>query len=319
MKTKYINLLIALVVSLITLGFYSCSSDDDDGVLIVEESSNLTLTETDVRVVVGETTTVDIIEGNGDYTAFSLNNEIAEVELVDSKILINAISNGRTTVVVSDKSSQYKQISVISWYDEILLDTTNLEFKNKLGHNGNHTVTVLKGNGMYKTTSDNNEIATASVNQNEITINAFKEGSVNITIKDQFDVAAIVSVKVTETNIPFNQEELDEIVKSSEKRYMYNGDLVSGSGYDYYNYFVNNMNLYGWTRWGNYLQIYFPGNKEVGIKEGSVFTYESPYDSYNKEPIFFEIIKNDGITIWAVFSFIKDGKLVYGYFADTIV
>lgn len=313
MKNKYINLLWILITS-ITLGFISCSSDEDS--IVIEKAPELNL-DNIVRINVGSTMSIPIIEGSGQYKVFSLNEAIAEAELVDSNIIINAISNGKTSLVISDKSSQYKQVTVISLYDEIVLDTTNLDFKKRLGHDGTQTITVLKGNGSYVAKSDNEEIATASVNQNKIVVKAFKEGSVNIKIKDAFDIETVASVVVTETTDPYGQEELDEILKDDERRYVFQNkqDIY---WYAHFNTFENDMNKYGWYNWGDYLYIYFPGNKEVGVKEGSLLSYAVYGPVYTDEPINFEIIKNDGKKIWAIFSFIKDDKLEYGYFVDTI-
>lgn len=40
--------------------------------------------------------------------------------------------------------------------------------------------------------------------------------------------------------------------------------------------------------------------------------------SISADPIDFEIIKNDGEKIWAVYSFMKQERLHYGYFIQNI-
>ena len=318
MKTKYKNLLWILAISLITLGFSSCSSDDDD-VLIVEESSNLTLAETDVRVVVGVTTTVDIIEGNGDYTAFSLNEDIATVELVDNKININALTNGRTTIVVSDKNNNYKSIAMVSFYEEIILKEQNVEIKMRVGNNGTKKVTVLGGNGGYIATSEDPDIASVSVEKNDIIIVGKKEGTVNISIVDQLDVETMITATVVTTTKAYEGEELEELKNDSSQRFFFDGSYSTDGSYSS-NIPINTVegeyNVYGWDYYGySYQKVYFKGDKSVGKKEDALFTFnEWRTPVHDRVPIDFEIVKNDGVSFWAIFSFIQNGKLFYGYF-----
>lgn len=44
------------------------------------------------------------------------------------------------------------------------------------------------------------------------------------------------------------------------------------------------------------------------------------YSSTNisADAIDFEIIKNDGVKIWAIYSFVQDERLYYGYFIQNI-
>ena len=317
MKTKYKNFLWILAISLITLGFSSCSSDDDDDVLIVEESSNLTLAETDVRVVVGVTTTVDIIEGNGDYTAFSLNEDIATVELVDNKININALTNGRTAIVVSDKNNNYKSIAMVSFYEEIILTEQNVEFKMRVGNNGTKKVTVLGGNGGYMATSEDPNIASVSVDKNEIIIVGKKEGTVNISIVDQLDVETMITVTVVTTTKAYEGEELEELKNNSSQRFFFDGSYSSNTPI---NTVEGEYSVYGWDYFGySYQKVYFKGDKSVEKKEDALFTFNEWWTPvHDRVPIDFEIVKNDGTLIWAIFSFIKNEKLFYGHFVRPV-
>lgn len=316
MKNKYKNLLWILAICLITLGFSSCSSDDDD-VLTIEESSNLTLAETDVRVVVGETTTVDIIEGNGDYTAFSLNEDIATVELIDNKININALASGKTGIVVSDKSSNYKSIAMVSFYEEIILKEQNVEIKMRVGNNGTKKVTVLGGNGDYIATSDDPEIASVSIEKNDIIIVGKKEGTVNISIVDQLDVETMITATVITTTKAYEGEELEELKNDSSQRFFFDGSYSSNTPIKTVE---GEYNVYGWDYYGySYQKVYFKGDKSVGKKEEALFTFNEWWTPvHDRESIDFEIVKNDGTLIWAIFSFIKNEKLFYGHFVRPI-
>lgn len=81
----------------------------------------------------------------------------------------------------------------------------------------------------------------------------------------------------------------------------------------------NGRNLYGWDYFGfYYLKIYFAGDKAVGKKENASLAYYYSSTNISADAIDFEIIKNDGVKIWAVYSFVMDGKLRYGYFIQNI-
>lgn len=316
MKTKYKNLLNLLFISFIILGFYSCSSDDD---IVVEESSSLTLTETEVRVVVDKTSTIDITEGNGEYTAFSLNEDIATVELVDNKINIYALASGKTSIIVSDKNSDYKIIPILSFYDEIELRDNNIEVKKRLGHNGTKEVTIIRGNGGYKVTSENPKLVAVNIENNNIVIVGKKEGTVKISIEDQFDVQTTISVTVISTINAYEDEELEDLLKDSSQRFYFD-ESFSASYYKNIKTVEDEYNVYGWDYYSyGHQKVYFKGDKGVGKKAGSLFSYNDWSGIvYEKQPINFEIVKNDGTLIWAIFSFIKNEKLLYGHFVRPI-
>lgn len=61
----------------------------------------------------------------------------------------------------------------------------------------NMTVDVLSGSGYYTIESSNPEVATATINENAILVNALNAGETTITITDiQLEVSAIITVKV---------------------------------------------------------------------------------------------------------------------------
>lgn len=316
MKTKYINLLGVLLLSLV-LGFASCSSDDEP--IIDDQTTDLTLSETKIDVVVGGVTTISITEGNGEYKAFSLNEEIVTVELVNNELELTGVSNGETSIVVSDKGNQYKELHIRSIYDQIIVEESNIEVKMRLGNTGRKTVTILGGNGFYTAVSDNEEVATSTVNGDNITINALTEGSAIITITDRFDVSTELNVSVETTTIAYEGEELEELMDDDSTRFFFDGSFSSS-----YNTPVNTVegeyNVIGWDYWGyEYQKVYFKGDRTVGVKEDAHFTDKDWYSLiHDKQPVELEILKVDDGKMWAMFSFIKDGKLFYGHFVTNV-
>lgn len=309
MKTKYIKLLCAFAIAL-TCVFVSCSSDDDP---IVDETIDLTIAGEKVDIVVGAATIVSISSGNGDYKAFSLNEDIATVELVGNELQLTGVSSGETTIIVSDKNSQYKRVEVRSFYDKLIVEDSSVEMKMRLGNVGRKTVTILGGNGGYKAVSSDTGVATVSVSGNDIVVSGYVEGSAIITVTDKFDIQIEITVAIVTTAIAYEGEELERILQNNKSRFYFDGEAE----YAYGSPFVateNDYNVYGWDYYGyNYQKVYFKGDKSVGVKEDAKFS-QSYRTIHRDVPIDFEIVKNDGLSFWAIFSFIQNEKLHYGYF-----
>lgn len=306
MKTKYSKLFLFLIAG-ITLSFASCSSDDDT-VIEKEGTTQLEFEEEDVRVIIGSSTEINISAGNGDYKVFSLNEDIAKVELVDNKVVISGLSAGETAVVVSDQDNQYKNNSVVSYYDGIKTGVEEFDLKKRLGGISTHKIEITQGNGDYVAESSNEEIAKVlEVEDNILTIETREVGEINITITDRLGYELVVPTTITNTTYPYNDSELAEILKDDSRRYHFADRDVHEYYYDFVNTTENDMNVYGWDYSNGWFEfyIYFPGDKEVGVKENSLITYDRWGPDLYKEPVYFEIVKNDGENIWAIFSILK--------------
>lgn len=314
MKNKYLNLLWILVASL-TLSFASCSSEDDP--ITDDKTSELVISDTNVRVLVGETSTLEITQGGGEYKAFSLNEDIATVEITNNKLAIDTYTNGRTSIVISDKNSNYKTVEVVSYYGEILLEESNVVMKMRIGNQGTKRIKVLGGNGGYVATSEDSDIASVSVDGDYIIVTGKTEGEVKIHIVDQLDVETDFSVTIETTSKAYEGEELEEILQDTKNRFYFDGEVEYSYGSPYATV-ENGYNVYGWDYYGFYYQkVYFKGDKTVGVKEDA--KYSQAYGTtYRDVPIDFEIVKNDGTMFWAIFSFIQNEKLHYGYFVRPI-
>lgn len=183
----------------------------------------------------------------------------------------------------------------------------------RLGNVGRKTVTILRGNGGYKAVSIDTGVATVSVSGNDIVVSGYVEGSAIITVTDKFDIQIEITVAIVTTAIAYEGEELERILQNNKSRFYFDGEAE----YAYDSPFVateNDYNVYGWDYYGyNYQKVYFKGDKSVGVKEDAKFS-QSYRTIHRDVPIDFEIVKNDGLSFWAIFSFIQNEKLHYGYF-----
>ena len=102
---KILNL---LLIASCVFAFASCSSDDDDIATV-----DLKLDKTTVELKVGETVTVAVESGNGEYTISSNSSaETASAELSGSTITVKGLKEGETSVSVRDKAGKSASVKV---------------------------------------------------------------------------------------------------------------------------------------------------------------------------------------------------------------
>jgi len=178
-------------LAIITLLFTSCKKEEETQ----DETANLTLAKTSLTLKVGEYEKVAIKTGNGTYTATSSDITKATVTLVNNELTITALAEGLATVTVSDAKNHTADISVK------VLD---------LVVPGEH-ITLLKGNTATRTISFGNDykvattdaaIATATIANNLLTIEAISKGNALVTVKD------LVSEKVQTFSVTVESQPL---------------------------------------------------------------------------------------------------------------
>ena len=320
MKTIYKLLLVSILMFVLN----SCSDNDDEKntIPIGPEIPELTIVGDEITVIVDQEEFIEIAQGGNGYNVFSLNPDIVEAKMDNEQVIVPGKSSGGTFIILSDQSGQYKKYPVISYYDKLTFDQEHIDVETSAGKPSAATVKVLKGNGNYSATSDNDELLSIEIVGNNIIITALEEGDANIIVKDSKGIEGTFSVHVTLSTNPYTEAELTEIKNNSQERYVFEGYKVELNRYNtFINTTENGMNKYGWSVWSEYLTIWFSGDKTVGKKEKALlsqFTYEDYTTQFTEEPAIFEIIKNNGTKIWAVYSVLKADKLSYGYFCAKI-
>jgi hypothetical protein len=81
--------------------------------------------------------------------------------------------------------------------DEITFDLTLNQTELAISEGENGTITITSGNGSYVLASSNEEVATATISGNTITITPKSHGATTITITDGADKRATIRVTVT--------------------------------------------------------------------------------------------------------------------------
>jgi len=322
---KYNNIFLAaaFIVSMI---FSGCSKEIEE-IQIPEIIPELQFSTETITVKIGNENKylLEIKEGGGEYNVFSLNEEIATVELIEGKIFIEGMANGTTSIVVSDKNGFYKKLPVMVYTTEtIILKDYNLELTTLLGYSDKVTTNVILGNGGYQITSDNPKVETKVTEDGIITITGTSKlntFTATVTVSDASGLSAFITITIKSSTDPYSAEKLAEIMSNSSRRYFLEESSTGQSYFTFLNTQENGQQLYGWDYWGFYhFKLWFTGDKSVGKKKDGNFSYFYYYPAFEfkNEPVEFEIIKNDGTNLWGIFTFVKDEKLVYGYFCDRI-
>ena len=314
---------------LFPIGLAGCSDDEPDGI-ITEPISKLEIEQESLKVKIGSEnkTTINIKQGGGEYNAFSLNPDVAQVTTENGEIKIEGLQNGRTEVIVSDKDGSYRKLPVsVYTADALELDKESLEFITKLGYSDKSTINVTNGNGGYSVKSNNKAIITSITKEGVITITGtsqLDEINAVVTVTDCSGFTAQINVRFSGTTVPYSDAEIEKIKEANATCYYINENNTLNFSSFIPTQIVdeNGRRMYGWKYSSSsyYYRLYFDGGVEPGVKTNAILackTYNPVY-TYADEPITVEIIKNDNTKIWAIYSFIKDGKLIYGYFIDPI-
>jgi hypothetical protein len=322
MTTRLYYILLICFASFLLFG---CGSDES-GEPVVETEKTIVLDKDTIDLQVDKNITAQIMEGNGNYNAFSLNDDIAAVTLNGNKLEIQAKNIGSTNIIISDKYTQLKLLPVTVYqYDKITLEKETADIEFKLGNKKTIQVNVLESNGECSATSEDEAIATVQGFEDFIVITTQgKEGSTNIVITDESKRRAIVQVNTKSTVIPYDEEELEEIMKKTAVPTFVFKDQQSYTYFTFLNTVENGMNVSGYDYYNGFyaLNIYYPGDKSAEEKQGCKISYTNvPYGQSSDGTVnleYFKIIKNDGTKIWAVYSLIENNALKWGYFIQNI-
>lgn len=306
-----------------SLGVVACSEDDEVQKVQfpqVPQNEPISLDVNKVDILVDGSSSIKVSGGAGDYKVFSLNPEIATVKFENQQIVVTGVKLGITAIMVSDAANQYKSIDIRTYVDKIELEKSSVQFNIKLGYSAQEEIAITKGNGKYKCVTSS-DVVDAIVSENTLIIVARKQGDAELTITDDYGISVVLPVSVTTSTVPYTESELIEIIENGSIRYVFNGSQNS-SWVTYVNTTEGDFNVRGYKYYTYMaLSLYYAGDHSVGKKTGSMISYKNTWGDgtmFDRHPVDFEIIKNDGNKIWAIYSFVENDKLNYGHFCANL-
>ncbi len=205
MKTK-LYLMGAALVMLASVSFTACSDDDEPQAVTTPDE--LTVPSETKRIKIGDEFRLPLSEvtlaGAGEYHAYSLNPEVADVETdADGSRYIAGYKNGTADIVLSDAAGRYKKVAVAVYTTEVMKLAQNAVFIKTLpGQTMAVTgLSVAEGNGGYTVESSLPSYVGVSINAEtgEFQITAVPQEepyTAVVTVSDQSALSAEVNISV---------------------------------------------------------------------------------------------------------------------------
>lgn len=353
MKTQYKVLYLLSLCLGITIS--SCSSDNDDN---PKDTSNLIeLEQNEVRIklqdvpenpIDGEenneesndeyinSASIKVLSGNGDYSAFSLNEKVATAtyDAESNSVQIEAHQIGKVQIIVLDKNIESSNISTLVYEnDKIELADVegDLEFELKPGTKLNKTYKILGGNGGFIAKSSDEDIVKAEITYGSTlkltTPNGAIDGEATVTITDQCDFEMEVKVIIKTTVIPYTETELESLKLIDGPSFRFNNSTAY-SGYTFVNRVdEDGTNVVGVTQesyWGDdeKVLIYFKGDRNIGIIEDADIecaNYNGMTIEGKAKLTYMNIFHTTSSTMYISLSYLdKNNTLKFGYIITNI-
>ncbi len=207
MNLKYIkNLHLFSFLILISIVF-ACNKEEID--------VDIELDTTEVSINPGESLTINVISGNGEYSAYPLDEDIVTATVNESEVTITASDNlegGETNVYVFDsKGKKAKVVVTVAQVFNITVDSSMPSIV--VGQE--KVISILTGNGNY--TVDFVDASSSSIielnkddlqGNNTFTITGKNVGEASLIIRDGKDQTLDLIVKVEEGVISVDQSSL---------------------------------------------------------------------------------------------------------------
>ena len=185
MKTK--NLLTFMLMTMFSLSgivFTSCSNDDDDAKSLQFSVDKLVISPTVEYKITIE-------NGTPPYTAKSVNEGAAAVNVDGNVMTIKGIKPGRTSIIVSDKNKLSGTIPV-----KVLLPLLFDKLEVKMVKGEVVTFQIKSGEAPYKVQVRDRSIASVSIRGNVVTVKRLKAGMTSITVTDSDENSSYIAVIV---------------------------------------------------------------------------------------------------------------------------
>ena len=183
----------------------------------------LTFSKNTVEVTAGESATVEVTSGSGNYSVKSSDPSVATATVSNGIVTVISVAGGTATITVTDtQSGQSATIEVTVAYLPLALSSSSVSLI--VGDEG--TVEITSGSGSYSVQSSDSEIATAVVDGTSVKVTAAGTGSATITVIDTKS-GQTATIEVTVDYLP--------LVLSSNSLTLTIGDessvnITSGSG-----------------------------------------------------------------------------------------
>lgn len=214
---------------------------------------------------IGETSTVQIVSGNGGYTVTSSNESIATATIEGDVISVTGKAAGEATLTVTDQMELITEL-VIKVKAVLSVDRSAIDFI-QLGENATEeTINLLGGSGDYEIVCSNDLTAELSADKTKLTIKGKDQSPAQnqtVTVTDKI-IPHTVTITVGMVNYPFEEY--------GKGRYFINGILGVPAASEFKTQSGLECLYMGTKSLGRYKNgfvVKFEGDHEVGAKNNA--------------------------------------------------
>ena len=165
-------------------------------IIVTVTYADLKLERNNVTMYYGETTKVDIVSGNGEYSVSNSSPGVIDVSLDGSTITIEAKATGKATLTVKDLvTGMTTEIVVTVTYKDLLLSVNEIDLLT-----GETTrVRITSGNGTYSASCSDPSIVDVRIRNSYVLITGEESGTTTITVYDEISgMTADINVTVSD-------------------------------------------------------------------------------------------------------------------------
>lgn len=177
-----------------------------------------------IQLKTDEYLTLQVTSGSGEYKAIIESVGIASAVVDDEVVTVKGIQEGETTLVIKDRRSQEEVTIPIVVANEKKLLVSHREIE--MIYESYLVVAVTNGSGNLTAEIADQELATASTNENNIIIHSIKPGNTTLTVTDaEQGLSRVIPVKITHIPIRLDKNEVTMPIESNTAI-----AILSGSG-----------------------------------------------------------------------------------------
>lgn len=169
-------------------------------IVTVAQIFNLTIDATESSIVVGEEKTITVLSGNGDYSIEFADETSADIvglntDNLESNSTFKIIGTGEGTanLIITDSESQTLSFSVTVEQGVISVDQSSLSL---MGTQSVGVISVLAGSGDYVLSFSEEGIASATIENDVITVTPGVSGTTELTITGSMEDMVVIPITV---------------------------------------------------------------------------------------------------------------------------
>lgn len=204
----------------------ACGDDDNKNTDIPDNSVELKVDADEISIAQGDTRTVNIISGNGEYAVISANEEVVTAEIDGNAIKLTAVkgrNNAQGVVYVRDQYYRRAKILVHTAAEfELKLNETLFTLYSQVKGADEALIKIYLGNGGYSLEIDdeNNciEVDQSALEDNELfTVKGIGQGNARIKVTDRKGKEAFVNLNViAPKQITTDADESGVLIKANQ-------------------------------------------------------------------------------------------------------